>query len=212
MIAKPVIYNFMKKTKTKQSLLEKKVVQLQEEAENKPLSVKKILQILSGKGRPLVILLLSIPFCQPLQIPGLSTPFGLLIAFMGLRMAFGKNAWLPKYLLEKQIEASTMQKIIHKTLWLVQKMKPWVYSRLPELCNARAAIIVHGVVIFFLGIFLALPLPIPLSNLIAAWSLFLMSLGLLESDSLLVLVSYIIAIFVFLAFWGVIASLQFVLQ
>ena len=51
--------------------------------------------------------------------------------------------------------------------------------------------IFHGVLIVFLGVFLALPLPIPLTNFAPGWSIFLISVGLLEKDGLIVAVGYL---------------------
>lgn len=165
---------------------------LQEEAKTSPVTIRKILRILSGKGRPLILILLCLPFCQPIQIPGFSTPFGLAIAFIGLRIAMGKNAWLPQSLLSKQIKAHTLEIITKKTLLVLKKIKPWIHPRMYWLCHSPFMEVFNGFVIFVLGIFLALPLPIPLSNLTAAWSIFLISLGMLEDDGLFVMLGYFI--------------------
>ena len=75
------------------------------------LSVREILTILSGKGRLLLLIMLSIPFCQPIHIPGFSTPFGILIAFIGFRIAFGKHIWLPRKVMSRCISSKTIRKI-----------------------------------------------------------------------------------------------------
>ncbi len=160
------------------------------EAKNKQISIKEILRILSGKGRSLILILLSLPFCQPIQIPGMSMPFGVAIAFVGLRMAFGKKMWLPNQLLSKTIPNHTLEKITDKTLSIVRKIKRWIHPRLYWACHSSFMEIMNGLIICLLGFLLALPLPIPLSNLIAAWSIFLVALGILEDDGLFVLIGY----------------------
>ncbi len=188
----------IKKFKT----LEKSILNLQKEAEAAPLSIKDILHILAGRGRPLILIVLCFPFCLPLQIPGLSTPFGLAIAFIGLRMSFGKEMWLPKTLLAKKIKKSTLKKITEKILSILKKMRRWIRPRLDWLCHSSVMHILNGIIIFLLGIVLALPLPIPLSNLVAAWSIFFIALGILEDDGVFVLIGYLItlltAVFLFL--------------
>ena len=94
--------------------LEERILLLQKQAEAGPLSLEEILHVLSGRGQALALILLSIPFCQPLQIPGTSFLFGLLAAFIGLRMAFGKQIWLPKKILAKKVSVRTLQKITKK--------------------------------------------------------------------------------------------------
>lgn len=182
----------MRKTETYLTL-EKRILILKQRTEKASITVQEILHTLSGKGQSLILLFLSLPFCQPLQIPGLSIPFGLIIAFIGLRMAFGKRLWLPKYFLEKKIKPHTMQKITRKTLWLVKKIKRWVHPRLPSLCHYPALHIINGLLIFILGLCLALPLPIPFTNLSVAWSIFFIGLGILEDDGIFVLVGYLIS-------------------
>lgn len=170
--------------------LEQGILLLKEQAQSKPITIGEILRILSGKGRPLLLILLSLPFCQPLQIPGLSLPFGLAAAFIGLRMAFGKHVWLPQKLLTKSISHRTLKTITDKTLLITNKIKPWIHPRLYWLCHSPIMEKVNGIMVFIMGLFLALPLPIPLSNLTAAWSIFLLSLGILEDDGVFVLIGY----------------------
>jgi len=189
----------MKKNKNN-STIEEDILLLQGKAKNSSISIGEILNILSEKGQSLIILFLSLPFCQPLQIPGLSIPFGLAIAFIGLKMAFGKYAWLPKGILEKSISPRTLQKITEKILWLLKKTKGWIYPRLAWMSYYPAAQIINGLLIFILGILLALPLPIPLSNLTAAWSILFIGLGLLKDDGVFILIGYFFSLFAFGSF------------
>lgn len=186
----------MEKIKTN-STIEEDILLLQEKSKNSSISIGEILNILSKKGQSLIILILSLPFCQPLQIPGLSTPFGLAIAFIGLKMAFGKYAWLPKGILEKSITPQTLQKITEKILWLLKKMKGWIYPRLAWLCYNPSVHIINGLLISILGIFLALPLPTPFSNLMAAWSILFIGLGLLKDDGIFIFIGYFFSLFTF---------------
>ncbi|MBA3237646.1 MAG: exopolysaccharide biosynthesis protein [Parachlamydiaceae bacterium] len=200
----------MKVKKPIQNELEKNIVKLQELIDHKAIPVGEILKILSGTGRPLIVLLMSLPFCQPIQIPGFSAPFGLFIAFTGLRMALGKRTWLPKWLLAKEISSHKLQKITDETLWLVRKMKSWIHTRLIWLSVNPYMQIFNGLLIFLLGLFLALPLPIPLSNLMAAWSLFFIALGIIEKDGLFILLGYGVTILMLAVFTAMAFSLKFI--
>lgn len=175
--------------------LEERILMLRQEAKVGPLSIAEILRILSGKGRSLILILLSLLFCQPIQIPGLSTPFGIVIAFIGLRIVFGKRIWLPKKLLEKKVASSIFDKITNKTLTLVRNSRSWIHPRLIWMCHSSYMEKINGLIICILGIFLALPLPIPFSNLTAAWSIFLVAWGMLEDDGVLVLIGYLVFLF-----------------
>ena len=56
----------------------------------------------------------------------------------------------------------------------------------------------NGFLIVFLGMALALPLPIPFTNLSAGWSIFLLSIGLLEDDGIFILAGYFLTLLVIL--------------
>ncbi len=186
--------------------LEESLAVLTQKSQGKSaISIGEILEVLPGKGRVLILIFLSLPFCQPLQIPGLSTPFGLMVAFIGFRITFGKRAWLPKSVLSKTIPSATIQKISQKCFKIMKKMTRLIHPRLKWLFEHKIMRIANGLLIVFLGIVLALPLPIPLTNLTAGWAIFLMSIGLLANDGVFILMGYfisllIIAFFILLAF------------
>ncbi len=191
--------------------LEEEILILQEKTNGAPVSVEEIFQILSEKGWALIILLLSLPFCQPIQIPGFSTPFGLAIAFFALRLILGKDLWLPKNILAKSIPSDILGKITDKALYLIRKIKPWIHPRIDWMCHSFLMHMINALIIFIMGIILALPLPIPLSNLTAAWSIFFIALGVLEDDGVLVLVGYGVASLTFVFFAFVALSLERIL-
>ncbi len=188
--------------------LEEGILLVHARAAQKPIAIGEVLRILSGRGRPVLLILLSLPFCQPIQIPGFSFPFGLAISFVGLRMAFGKHLWLPKKLLSKKVPVHTLDKITDKTLLVVRKIKRWIHPRLQGVCRSPIMEKVNGLLICLLGIFLALPLPIPLSNLTAAWSIFLLSLGMLEDDGGVVLIGYGLSLLTVGFFVGIALSIM----
>lgn len=188
--------------------LEESIIILKQETQKMPVSIEKVMHLLSGKGRVLFLIFLSLPFCQPIQLPGMSTPFGLMIAFLGLRMSFGKHAWLPKWILSKKISSHSLEKIADNILFLIKKMKPWIHPRLSWLCHSHLMEIINGLTIFMLGLFLSLPLPIPFSNLLAAWAIFLMALGISEDDGLLVLIGYLITCFTIAVFTAIVLTVN----
>lgn len=175
------------------------------------ISIEEILEILSGKGRSLILILLSLPFCQPFQIPGLSTPFGLFIAFIGFRMAFGKSIWLPKSVMSKTIPSSTLQKISQNGLKFMKKIAHLIHPRLKRMCHHRIMYVSNGLLIVLLGIFLALPLPIPLTNIIAGWAILFMAIGLLEDDGVFILLGYFVSLLIIAFFILLTLSIEWML-
>ena len=63
--------------------------------------------------------------------------------------------------------------------------------RLPWLTGSRTLLQLHSFPIFLAAILLLLPLPVPFSNLIPAFSILLLSAGLLERDGLFLLAGHL---------------------
>ncbi|MCE5317312.1 MAG: exopolysaccharide biosynthesis protein [Parachlamydia sp.] len=166
------------------------------------ITYRKLFSIFAGKGYAALIILLSLPFCLPIQIPGFSTPFGLILAFIGLRIAFGKRLWWPKWLLEKEISGQALQKAVSKSMGFVKDLQKIVKPRLETLTANPILRRLHGILIFLLALLLSLPLPIPLTNMLAAIPILCIGLGLLEDDGVALLVGYGLALVCFGAFIG----------
>ena len=58
------------------------------------------------------ILIMSLPFCFPIAIPGLSIPFGVVIMLLGIRIACGRKPDLPAFILRKEIKHKTLERIV----------------------------------------------------------------------------------------------------
>ncbi|NGX38044.1 MAG: hypothetical protein K1000chlam2_01213 [Chlamydiae bacterium] len=165
-----------------------------------PMSLRTLLKFLAKKGPILVILILILPFCQPFHIPVLSTFFGLAIALVAFQIVFGQPFWLPKFLLSKKISTSVLKKVLRKSLVVIEKLKRWIHPRWTWLCKSAVMKVLNGLVIALLALFLALPLPIPTTNLGVAWPILLICLGLLENDGLFVFLGYFVGIVYFVFF------------
>lgn len=167
------------------------------------LTLEQIVDILEGRGMAAFLILFSFPFCLPITLPGLSTPFGILLAFLGLRIAFGKRAWWPKWLLKKEVKSDSIYKVSEKILYVLRKIKKLTHPRYFALTQRQGMIFAHGILIFILSLLLALPIPIPFTNMIAAFPILLMGIGLLEDDGLIIILAYLFAGLCFAFFLGV---------
>jgi hypothetical protein len=156
------------------------------------LSLGEIVSHLKGRAYLLLIILLSLPFLSPLPLPGLSTPFGALIALVALRLSFGQKPWIPQWIQRRRVPQNLLLRVLAVTTriigWLERLLRPrhaWaVEGALP-----RAA---HCLLIFVAALVLLLPLPIPLTNTFPAWVILLAAGGLLERDGLASLAAYVV--------------------
>ncbi|MCI0650521.1 MAG: exopolysaccharide biosynthesis protein [Planctomycetes bacterium] len=128
--------------------------------------------------------LVSLPFI------GLSTPFGLAIAFIGAQMAWGRERpWLPKRLLRRKVALKTIRWLSDRVARRTRGFERWVRPRWSVLLATPSWNLV-GVALILLGAGLALPLPIPGSNWIFLVPLLFFSFGLLEDDGLLLIFGF----------------------
>lgn len=172
-------------------------------ADGKAMSIRHISEHLDGRGVGVLIVLFSLPFCFPISIPGLSTPFGVLLAFLGLRIAFAKKPWWPNWVLNKEVPYETLNKVVTKTIAVSKMLQKVVKPRFTMLVTQPIIHRIHGLLIFALAFLLALPLPIPLTNMLTAIPICCLGLGLLEDDGVAVIVAYILAIIGFSAFGAI---------
>jgi hypothetical protein len=132
-----------------------------------------------------VLTLIAIPFV------GLSTPFGLAIALLGVQLMVGRRQpWLPAGARRRALSMTMLDRVLgilaRRTRWLARlSRRRWEVMIRPRLVGL-------GIVLLALG--LALPLPIPGSNLIFLVPLFVYSLGVLERDGLWVALGHLWAL------------------
>lgn len=163
-------------------------------------TVKKIFSILSEHGHPALILIFTLPLCFPIQIPGMSTPFGLLCSLVGVQIAFKKPLWLPNWLLRKKVSKKMLDKVVKKTINLSAFLQKFTKRRATVFTQNRAFITFNGILLFILALIVSLPIPIPTINLVSAIPIICISLGLLKEDGICVLVGYFFSIVCFLFF------------
>lgn len=129
-----------------------------------------------------VLTLIAIPFV------GLSTPFGLAIALLGAQLMIGlRHPWLPARARRRTLSMAMLDRVlgllVRRTRWLTRMSR----RRWEPLIQPR--LVGFGVVLLALG--LALPLPVPGSNLVFLIPLFTYSIGLLERDGLWILLGHL---------------------
>ena len=167
---------------------------LEKTLNQKGLTVSQLVFALEGKGHAAIMAVLALPFCFPIQIPGLSTPFGIILIFSGLRIAFAQAPWLPGWLMVRDIPDGTAHSLLRGLRWIATPAEKILHPRLYGLCRNPTLHRIHGLLIAFLAMLLALPLPIPFSNLLAAVPILLISLALLEDDGAFLIAGYLTAI------------------
>jgi hypothetical protein len=166
------------------------------EAAGRPLTIREIVKILRGRGLQLVVIVLCLPFLTPVTLPGISIPFGLAIALCGLRIAFGREPWLPGFIMDRRISYSALEKMTHFGGRICEKVERVIRPRLTFLLVGPGMGMVTGTAIAFAGVVLSLPIPppFPLTNTIPGFAIIFLSLGLMERDGVLLLCGYALTV------------------
>ncbi len=150
------------------------------------ITLGKIVDQVEGEALLILCLISILPFMQPIPIPGLSSLLGLIILLQGL----GLMIW------QKPILTPKMKNVVigherFETIYLAAVKFTSLTSKLSmfkhPVTKSRLSHVICGLAIVISSAFLSLPLPIPLSNFIPALSIFLICVGLLEEDLLLIL-------------------------
>ena len=131
------------------------------------------------------LMFFAIPEVVPIPVPGLAAIVVIPTAVISAQMASGqKQIRLPKFILKKSVPRKALAAAIHAILPLLEKAekvsKPrWKWATTPL---ARRLL---GVFIFILA--LSIAFPIPGFNMPQAISSFIIAMGLVEDDGILVL-------------------------
>lgn len=193
--------------------LETSLKRLLEKADGKEVELRQVFDELAGRGYPLLLVFIALPFCLPVQIPGLSTPFGLILAFMGFQIALGKRMHWPEKFLERKLSYNVVSRLVAGILKVVAFFKKIVQPRLLFWVQDPTCRRLHGLLVCLLALILALPLPIPFTNILMAGPIVLIGVALLEDDGLLLSVAYALStlsfVYLFLLIWLGDASIRY---
>lgn len=174
------------------------------EFEVETVTLREVIGLLHGRGFVLLLLLLALPFSTPVPLPGLSTPFGLIIALIGVRLAIGAKPWLPAKLLDTRLPPKVFAKVFAVARKIILAFERLLRPRMLWVTGSPLREQLHAIPIVVCAVLLLLPLPIPFSNTIPAWSIMLTAAGLLERDGVFILAGYGTTV-LGLAFFGAIA-------
>ncbi len=176
---------------------------LLENNKDKSFTVEKIVSSIGGTSAfGTSLLVFSIPEVLPIPIPGISAivviPTGIIAAQM---VAGNGQLKLPKALLKRSIPRKALATAIHAILPFLEKTEKYVKPRWKWA--------VHPVSKRFIGFFvfllaLAIALPVPGTNMPLAIAIFIIALGLVENDGMLITLGILIGLASFALLGGII--------
>ena len=157
--------------------------------------VEEIERVLDGRGFASLALILSLPFVQPIPLPGLSMVFGVALMALGLRLVLGRSGGLPHWVRRRDIDGATLQKMIHGARKIFAYVERFFKPRLALALRPPLESFV-GLGIMLSGFAMILPLPpvVLFSNSLPAWAIICLCLGYLERDGLVVVMGNVLSL------------------
>jgi hypothetical protein len=163
---------------------------LQQRSQTEEITVRTVIVALGARAYSLLLILLALPFITPIPLPGLSTPFGLAIALISLRLTLGQRPWLAKGIQRRVLPPRFFDQLVRVAGRVIAGFEKLLRPRLAILTDYGWLRQVHAGLMMMAGLALLLPLPIPFTNSFPAWVVLLMAGGLLERDGLFVVAAY----------------------
>lgn len=140
---------------------------------------------LGDNSIPLALLLFTLLSSLPLfSIPGFTTITGIPIVLLGGQLMCGREAiWLPRRIRQRKLTSRRLWALLEKTLPKLYKVENYLKPRILSLSATPLRQFI-GFAFVIMGILLALP--IPFINFPAGFSMFLLAVGLVERDGVVI--------------------------
>lgn len=147
--------------------------------------------VLQGRALHLLLIILALPFSLPIPLPGLSTPFGVVILLLGLRLAFRSSNSLPGEVRRRRVPGRVFAGLLRSVAGVLVVLETLMAPRMGWVIDHRLGRRICGLIIFCCGSLLLLPLPIPFSNFFPAFTVVLLACAMVERDGLTALVGLV---------------------
>ncbi len=154
-----------------------------------PLTLRDILAETSERGFSLAIALLVLPFLFPMP-PGFTGPFGGACLLLSAQMVLGRREpWLPKKIANYKFPRSFAQILLQNLRRVTRVLEKITRPRLVKIAENPLTWRLNGLCISWLAVLLISP--VPLTNPIPTVGILLLAVASIESDGLLMCVSYV---------------------
>lgn len=148
-------------------------------------SLRQMLDLFEEKAFYLLLLIFCIPLMLPFSPPGFTLVVALPIIYLSAQMVYGlKSPWLPEKLAKREMNAENLNGMIRRTIPWLKRAEKFFKPRLTFL-SSRTAERLLAVVCLLAA--LCIPIPLPVFNTIASGAIFLIALGLMERDGLVII-------------------------
>ena len=153
-------------------------------------SIGDMIAAVPGRATAALMFLFAAPNAIPAP-PGLSALLGLPLVYLASQMMRRRKPWLPKAIEARSIPRSDFAAIVNRAAPWLARAERMLRPRLTPLVSPSAEIAIG---LFCMILAIAVALPIPLGNMLPAFAICVMMLGVLERDGLWVALGGVIGL------------------
>ncbi|UTB31859.1 MAG: exopolysaccharide biosynthesis protein [Methanobacterium sp. ERen5] len=168
------------------------ISEVSEQIPEEGVNFREFLDLIGEQGGLISCLILVAPFLLPVSIPGSSLPFGLAIMLINIAILTKTHPLIPKMVMEYKISQSTMVSLLNGMNRILKGLEKFVKPRLNIITRPYMDQI-NNVFMIFCAFLLMLPLPVPLTDFLPAYSILFLTLGSVENDGYMVIAGYLMA-------------------
>jgi len=160
------------------------------------ITLNQLLERTEGRGFYLVVILLALPFIVPLSIPGVSTVLGLSVSLLSLKLAFGQQPRLPRFMGNRRFSPEVQRRVLGGSVKFLRVVEKLVKPRRTPWMATRPARALNSVIMALMGLLLALPFPPlpPLTNALPCYCIILLAVSMMEEDGVTIWFAYALSL------------------
>jgi len=151
------------------------------------------LKLIGEEGGLLTCIILVAPFLFPVSFPGSGIPFGLAILLINIEIIYKKHPLIPKKIMEHKISKNSMLKILNGMSRILANLDKITKERLTIMIDSPLMANLNSYIMILSAFLLMVPLPVPLTDFIPAYSILFLALGSIERDGYLIFAGYLMA-------------------
>lgn len=164
---------------------------LAEQFRERKVTLREVMATLGPRASGLMIVILALPFCSPISIPGLSVPFGAVIVVLGACFVIGRPPWLPRRLMAVELPPKFFRMVLEGASKFIGWIERRLHPRWGWMTGTTAIMRLHGLLVCAGAVLLLLPLGgIPFTNMLPALVVVIGTLGMMERDGVAVAAAY----------------------
>lgn len=148
-------------------------------------SLREVLHSLGNRAFGPTLLVCSLPEVLPLPVAGVSALIGIPLMLVSVQLLLGyPTPWLPDWIANRSLKRTDFEKVVKHIQHYLEKVEGVIR---PRWRFATSPLVERLLGLLFLILAIIIFLPIPFGNILPAIAIFIISLGLVEGDGVVII-------------------------